>query len=107
MKGLSGLLQQAQKMQADMGRIKQELATLEVVGTAGAGMVEVRISGDLAVRAVRIEASALAGDRELLEDLIAAAVNDAINRAQAASAEKMRAAMGGLNLPGGLPFGFG
>lgn len=102
MKGnIAQLMQQAQKMQEDLKKAQQELASLEVTGTAGGGLVEVLMSGRHEVRRVRIDPQA-GGDLEMLEDLIAAATNDAVNRVQEASREKMSGLTGGMPLPPGF-----
>jgi len=106
MKGnISGLLQQAQKMQEDMKRAQEELGKLEVNGQAGGGMVTVRMNGKFAVLGVSIDPT-LNDDLEMLEDLVTAAVNDAVNRIQSANQEHMSGLAQGLNLPPGvkLPF---
>lgn len=106
MKGnIAGLLQQAQKMQQEMQRAQEELAQLEVTGQSGGGLVEVRMNGKHAVRAVRIDPSLL-GDAEMLEDLVTAAVNDAVNRVDAATRERMAGMTQGLNLPPGMKLPF-
>lgn len=95
-----------QKLQTEMKRAQEQLARAEVEGQAGAGMVKVRMSGQLAVIKVAIDPTLIGGDRELLEDLVAAAVNDAINRAQELSKQTMDPAKLGVPLPPGfkLPF---
>jgi DNA-binding YbaB/EbfC family protein len=98
---IAQLMQQAQKMQEDMQRAQEELAQLEVTGNAGGGLVAVTISGRMECRKVRIDPSA-ASDLEMLEDLVAAAFNDAVNKANAASQEKMGAATAGMPLPPGM-----
>uniref|UniRef100_UPI00177DE433 YbaB/EbfC family nucleoid-associated protein n=1 Tax=Marinihelvus fidelis TaxID=2613842 RepID=UPI00177DE433 len=106
MKGnIAGLLQQAQKMQQEMQRAQEELAKLEVTGQAGGGMVEVRMNGKHAVLGVRIDPS-MADDVEMLEDLVTAAANDAVNRIEAAQKEQMADVAGGLNLPPGFKMPF-
>jgi len=102
---IAQLMQQAQKMQDNMQRMQAELAELEVTGSAGGGMVSVTLTGAKECRKVRIDPSVLA-DPEMTEDLIAAAFNDACNKADAASREKMASATAGLPLPPGinLPF---
>ncbi len=102
---IANLLQQAQKMQQDMQKAQEELGKIEVTGQAGGGMVEVRMSGKHAVLGVRIDPS-LADDLEMLEDLVTAATNDAVNRVQAATQEHMAGLTQGMNLPAGfkLPF---
>ena len=104
---LAQLMQQAQKMQEGMQRAQDELATIEVVGNAGGGMVSVTMTGKMECRKVRIDASALA-DHEMAEDLIAAAINDAVNKANEIAREKMSAAATGMPLPPGMSLpGFG
>lgn len=98
---IAQLMQQAQKMQENMQRAQEELARLEVTGNAGGGMVEVTLSGRMECRKVRIDPAVLA-DPEMAEDLIAAAFNDAVNKANAASQEKLGAATAGLPLPLGM-----
>ena len=98
-------MQQAQKMQADMQRVQEELASLEVTGKAGGGMVEVTLTGRMECRRVRID-PAVVSDPEMAEDLVAAAFNDAVNKVNAASQEKMGAATAGLPLPPGMKLPF-
>jgi len=102
---IAQLMQQAQQMQENMQRVQEELARLEVTGNAGAGMVSITVSGRMECRKVRIDPSVLA-DPEMVEDLIAAAFNDAVNKANAASQEKMGAATAGLPLPPGMKLPF-
>ncbi|MCJ0826123.1 YbaB/EbfC family nucleoid-associated protein [Luteimonas sp. 50] len=102
---IAQLMQQAQKMQEDMQRAQEELARLEVVGNAGGGMVEVTLSGRMECRKVRIDPTVLS-DPEMAEDLVAAAFNDAVNKANAASQEKLGAATAGMQLPPGLKLPF-
>ena len=102
MKGnIAQLMQQAQKMQEEMQRAQEEVAALEVVGNAGGGMVSVTLGGRMDCRKVRIDPSVLA-DPEMAEDLIAAAFNDAVNKANAATQEKMGAATAGMPMPPGM-----
>jgi DNA-binding YbaB/EbfC family protein len=98
---IAQLMQQAQKMQQNLKQAQEELAQLEVVGQAGAGMVEIRMNGRHAVRSLRIEPAAF-DDREMLEDLLVAAINDAVNRVQEASQDKLSGLTGGLPLPPGF-----
>ncbi len=106
MKGnIAGLMQQAQKMQEQMQKAQEALAQLEVTGQAGGGMVEVRMNGKHAVLGVKID-PAVADDVEMLEDLVTAAANDAVNRVQAASEEHMGGLTKGLNLPPGFKMPF-
>lgn len=103
MKGAMGnLMRQAQQMQEQMQRMQEELAIMEVVGESGAGMVKVTMNGKNEVKGVDIDPSALEEDKEFLEDLLAAAVNDAVQRVQRASQEKTSALTSGLNLPPGF-----
>lgn len=102
MKGsIAQLMQQAQKMQEKLRQAQQELGDLEVTGQAGAGMVEVRVNGRHEVLGVSIQPEALE-DRDLLEDLVAAAFNDAMNRVSELSQEKLSGLTGGLPLPPGV-----
>jgi hypothetical protein len=103
--GLGGLMKQAQQMQENMKKAQEQLALVEVEGQAGAGMVKVVMTCAHEVRRVSIDPSVL-DDREMLEDLVAAAVNDAIRRGEEHSKEKMAGFTAGLNLPAGfkLPF---
>lgn len=102
---IAQLMQQAQKMQENMQRAQEDLATLEVTGNAGGGMVGITITGRMECRKVRIDPSVLS-DPEMAEDLIAAAFNDAVNKANAASQEKMGAATAGMPLPPGMKLPF-
>ncbi|KUJ83357.1 YbaB/EbfC family nucleoid-associated protein [Microbulbifer flavimaris] len=114
MKGLGDLMQQAQKMQAEMQekmqKMQQQLVDLRVCGEAGAGMVKVTMNGRHDVIGVDIDPSLLSEDKEMLEDLLAAAVNDAVRRAEEKSQELQKEQMGGLaggmNLPEGFKFPF-
>ncbi|MDR2837238.1 MAG: YbaB/EbfC family nucleoid-associated protein [Azonexus sp.] len=103
--GLGGLMKQAQMMQDNMKKAQAQLAETEVEGQAGAGMVKVTMTCAHDIRRVSIDPSVM-DDREMLEDLVAAAVNDAMRRAEALSQEKMAGFTAGLNLPPGfkLPF---
>lgn len=102
MKGqLGNLMQQAQKLQEKMKDAQQEMQQLEAVGESGAGMVQVTMTGTHEVKRIQID-DQLLDDREMLEDLITAAVNDAVQRIQKVSKEKMSAAAGGMPLPPGL-----
>jgi DNA-binding YbaB/EbfC family protein len=103
--GIAGMMKQAQQMQANMQKAQEELATIEVEGQSGAGMVKVLMTCKHDVRRVSIDASVM-DDKEMLEDLIAAAVNDAVRRVEATAQEKMSGFTAGLQLPPGfkLPF---
>ncbi len=98
---IAQLMQQAQKMQENLQRAQEELASLEVTGNAGGGMVTVTLSGKMECRKVRIDPGVFE-DAEMAEDLIAAAFNDAVNKANAASQEKMGAATAGMPMPSGM-----
>lgn len=102
MKGqIAGLMQQAQKMQENMKRAQEELAMLEVTGQAGGGLVSVTLTGRMEARKVRIDPSALA-DPEMAEDLVAAAINDAVNKVNELSQEHMAKATAGMPIPPGM-----
>jgi DNA-binding YbaB/EbfC family protein len=103
---LAGLMQQAQKMQDNMKRLQEELAQLEVEGQAGAGLVKVVMTCKNQVRRVSIDPSLVGDDKDMLEDLVAAAFNDAVRRAEEMSQQKMAQVTAGLPLPPGfkLPF---
>jgi DNA-binding YbaB/EbfC family protein len=106
MKGLSHLMRQAQEMQANMQKVQNELAATEVEGVAGGGMVKVVITCKYEVRRVTIEDTLLRDDKEMLEDLVAAAFNDAARKVEQTIQQKMSAVAGGLALPGGLKLPF-
>lgn len=98
---IAQLMQQAQQMQENLQRAQQELANLEITGNAGGGMVSVTLNGAKACRKVRIDPAALA-DGEMLEDLVAAAFNDASNKVDVEAQQRMGAATAGLPLPPGM-----
>ncbi|QOW21440.1 MULTISPECIES: YbaB/EbfC family nucleoid-associated protein [Lysobacteraceae] len=102
---IAQLMQQAQKMQEEMQRAQEELANIEVIGNAGGGMVSVTLTGRMECRKVRIDPQALS-DPEMAEDLIAAAINDAVNKVNAASQERMGSATAGMQLPPGMKLPF-
>lgn len=107
MKGAIGdLMKQAQQMQADVQRVQQEIAAMEVTGEAGAGMVRVVMNGRHDVRSVAIDDTLLQDDKSMLEDLLAAAVNDANRRVETLSKEKMAGVTAGLELPPGMKLPF-
>ena len=103
--GLGGLMKQAQMMQENMKKAQEQLAQVEVEGQSGAGMVKVTMTCAHDVRRVAIDDSAM-DDREMLEDLIAAAFNDAVRRAEQVSQERMAGFTAGLNLPPGMKLPF-
>jgi len=104
--GLGGLMKQAQKMQEDMQKAQAELADMEVEGQAGGGMVKVTMNGRHELRRVNIDDSLMGDDKDMLEDLIAAAVNDAVRRIEQTSNEKMSGLTAGMNLPAGMKLPF-
>jgi len=103
---LAGLMQQAQKMQENMKRLQDELAQTEVEGQSGAGMVKVTMTCKKQVRRVQIDPSLVGDDKDMLEDLVAAAFNDAVRRADETEQQKMSSVASGMPLPPGfkLPF---
>jgi nucleoid-associated protein EbfC len=107
MKGqLAGLMKQAQAMQDNMKRAQEELAQLEVEGVSGAGLVKVTMTCKNDVKRVTIDPSLLADDKDMLEDLVAAAFNDAVRRAEEVSTAKMSKLTAGMPLPPGMKFPF-
>jgi len=103
---LGQLMQQAQRMQEEMKRAQEEVAKLEVTGSAGGGLVSVTMSGSHEVRKVAIDRQTFADDPEMAEDLVAAAVNDAVNKVAQASQDKLGGLTAGLNLPAGFKMPF-
>jgi len=103
---MAQLMQQAQRMQDNLKRAQEEIARLEVVGQSGGGMVKVTMSGRHEVRRIEIDRKLFADDPEMTEDLIAAAINDAVKKVGEASQKHMGDVAGGMNLPPGfkLPF---
>ncbi len=104
--GLAGLMKQAQQMQANMKKAQDELATIEVEGQAGSGMVKVTMTCAHEVRRVLLDDKVLADDKEMLEDLIVAAMNDAMKQAAAVTQQRMGGFTAGLNLPPGMSLPF-
>ena len=104
--GLAGLMKQAQQMQENMKKAQDQLATIEVEGQSGAGLVKVTMTCKHDVRRVVIDPSLLADDKDMLEDLVAAAFNDAVRRAEELSSEKMSKLTAGMPLPPGMKFPF-
>ena len=103
---INQLMKQAQAMQANMQKMQEQIASLEIVGEAGGGMVKVTMSGRHEVRRVQIEPAVIGEDREMLEDLIAAAVNDAVHKVETLVQEKMASMTAGLQLPPGMKLPF-
>ena len=104
--GLGKLMKQAQEMQANMQKAQEELANLEVTGEAGGGLVSVVMTGRHDVKRVSIDESLMGDDKEMLEDLLAAAVNDAVRQVERNTQEKMSGMTAGINLPGGFKMPF-
>ncbi len=103
MKGALGqIMQQAQKVQDNIKRAQEEIARIEITGESGAGMVKVTLDGRHQARKVEINPAALSEDKEFLEDLVAAAINDAVQKLDAVTKEKMAAVTGGMGLPPGM-----
>ncbi len=100
-------MKQAQQLQANMQKAQEEIAAMEVTGESGGGMVKVTINGRHEAKRVQIDPSVPLDDREMVEDLVAAAINDAVHRLEAASQQKMSGLVGGMNLPPGLKLPFG
>ncbi len=103
---LAGLMKQAQQMQDNMRKLQEQLAAMEVEGQSGAGLVKVVMNGKHEVRRVSIDPSLVGDDKEMLEDLVAAAMNDAVRKVEATVQEKMSAVTGGLGLPPGMKLPF-
>ena len=100
------LMKQAQAMQASMQKAQAEIETVEVLGESGGGMVKVTMNGKHEVKKVQIEPAVASDDREMLEDLVAAAINDAVHKVDARVQEKMASLTAGLNLPAGMKLPF-
>ena len=103
--GIAGLMKQAQQMQENMKKMQDQLASVEVEGQSGAGMVKVQMTCKYDVRRVSIDESVM-DDKEMLEDLVAAALNDAVRKVEAATQDKMAGVTAGLNLPPGMKLPF-
>jgi DNA-binding YbaB/EbfC family protein len=107
MKGqLAGLMKQAQQMQENMRKLQEQLATVEVEGQSGAGLVKVVMTCKHDVKRVSIDPSLLGDDKDMLEDLVAAAFNDAVRRAEATTQEKLGSLTAGMGLPPGFKMPF-
>ncbi|MBZ9612797.1 YbaB/EbfC family nucleoid-associated protein [Rheinheimera maricola] len=104
--GMGNIMKQAQAMQDKMQKMQAEVAAMEVTGEAGAGLVKITMLGNHNVRRVSIDDSLMQDDKDMLEDLIAAAINDAVRRVDETSKEKMAAVTGGLQLPPGMKMPF-
>ena len=104
--GFCGIMQKAQEMQEKVQKIQAEIASMEVVGESGAGLVKVRMTGRHDVRQVMIDDSLMSEKKDVLEDLIAAAMNDAVRRAEQAQQDKMSSLTAGIPMPPGFKFPF-
>ncbi|MGB0664242.1 MAG: YbaB/EbfC family nucleoid-associated protein [Pontibacterium sp.] len=106
MKGMGNLMKQAQKMQEEMQRAQAEIAEAEVTGESGAGLVSLVMNGRHDVKSVSIDQSLMSEDKEILEDLVAAAVNDAVRKVETNTQERMKKVTGGMQMPPGfnMPF---
>lgn len=104
--GIGNLMKQAQKMQADLQKAQEELANMEVTGQSGGGLVSVIMTGRHDIKRVNIDDSLMKEDKEMLEDLLAAAVNDAVRQVETQSKDRMSNLASGVSLPPGfkLPF---
>lgn len=104
--GLGNLMRQAQQMQESMQKAQAELADIEVTGESGAGMVKVMMNGRHEAKKVLIEPKLLGEDKDMLEDLLTAAINDAVRKVAARTQEKYSGLMSGMNLPPGMKLPF-
>ena len=104
--GIGQLMKQAQKMQADMQKAQEEMAHLTVTGESGGGMVKITMTCKHEVRALDIDDSLIGDDKEMLEDLVAAAINDAARRVESMTQERMAGVTAGMPLPPGLKLPF-
>ena len=104
--GLGNLMKQAQQMQERMQKMQEEFSQLEVIGESGAGLVKVTINGAHNCRRIEIDPSLMEDDKEMVEDLVAAAFNDAVRRAEELQKEKMASVTAGMPLPPGMKFPF-
>jgi DNA-binding YbaB/EbfC family protein len=107
MKGnIGNIMKQAQQMQANMQRAQEEIAKLEVTGEAGGGMAKITMTGKHQVVRVKIDAALPTDDKDMLEDLIAAAINDAVQKVERMTQERLSSVMGGMQLPPGMKLPF-
>ncbi|MCK5812952.1 MAG: YbaB/EbfC family nucleoid-associated protein [Cocleimonas sp.] len=107
--GLGGLMKQAQKMQEDMQKVQAEIAAIEIKGESGGGLVSVTINGQHECKSVNIDTSLMSDsddDKEMIEDLVAAAFNDAVQKLAITSKDKMAGVTDGMSLPGGMKMPF-
>ena len=104
--GMGNIMKQAQAMQEKMQKVQAEIANMEVTGESGAGLVKITMTGSHNVRRVELDDSLLADDKEMLEDLVAAALNDAVRRVEDNNKEQMAKVTGGMQLPPGMKLPF-
>ena len=104
--GIGNLMKQAQKMQEDMQKAQAEIAAMEVAGESGGGLVKVVMNGKHELLRVSIDDQLVGDDKDMLEDLVAAAVNDATHKVDAESSQRMSGLTSGMNLPGGMKMPF-
>ena len=105
--GIGNIMKQAQQMQASMQRAQAEIAAMEVTGESGGGMVKVTLTGKHEAKRVVIDASLVGDDKDMLEDLVAAAINDAVHKVEQTTQSKMSGLMSGMQLPPGMKLPFG
>jgi DNA-binding YbaB/EbfC family protein len=106
MANFGNMMKQAEALQRNMQKAQEEIAQMEVVGESGGGMVKVTMTGKHEVKRVQIEPAVIGDDREMLEDLVAAAINDAVRRVETESQQRMSSLMSGLRLPPGFKMPF-
>lgn len=106
MANFGNMMKQAEVLQRNMQKAQEEIAQMEVVGESGGGMVKVTMTGKHEVKRVQIEPTVIGDDREMLEDLVAAAINDAVRRVETESQQRMSSLMSGLRLPPGFKIPF-
>ncbi len=104
--GLGNLMKQAQAMQANMQKAQEEIAKMEITGESGGGLVKITMTGKHEARRVEIDDSLVGEDKDMLEDLVAAAINDAAHKVEATTQERMSGMTEGLNLPPGMKLPF-
>ena len=106
MANFGNMMKQAEALQRNMQKAQEEIALMEVTGESGGGMVKVTMTGKHEVRRVQIEPAVIGEDREMLEDLVAAAINDAVRRVESETQQRMAGMMSGLRLPPGFKMPF-
>lgn len=106
MANIGNMMKQAEALQRNMQKAQEEIAAMEIVGESGGGMVKVTMTGRHEVKRVQIEPTVIGEDREMLEDLVAAACNDAVRKVEAATQQKMSGLMSGMRLPPGMKLPF-